>query len=33
VLWRALRQAFVAKPSRFFWIPGKERKPFEMQAA
>ena len=31
-LWKALRQAFVERPSRFFWLPPKERKPFEMPA-
>jgi len=33
VLWAALRRAFIAKPSRFFWIPKKRPRPFEMPAA
>ncbi len=31
-LWRALRKAFATQPSRFFWLPAKERRPFEMPA-
>jgi site-specific recombinase len=31
-LWKALRRAFASQPSRFFWIPAKERRPFEMPA-
>lgn len=33
VLWSALRRAFVANPARFFWIPAKTPRPFEMPAA
>ena len=32
-LWRALRKAFVERPSRFLWAPGKERKAFAMPGA
>jgi len=32
VLWKALRQAFVERPSRFFWVPAKARRPFAMPA-
>ena len=32
VLWKALRQAFVERPSRFFWVPARERRPFAMPA-
>ena len=32
-LWQALRRAFVEKPSRFFWAPGKQRKAFAMPTA
>ncbi len=32
-LWQALRRAFVEKPSRFFWAPGKQRKAFAMPNA
>lgn len=30
VLWRAIRRAFLARPTRFFWVPARERKSFEM---
>jgi site-specific recombinase len=33
VLWTALRQAFLARPTRFFWAPAKGRRAFEMPAA
>jgi site-specific recombinase len=33
VLWRAIRRAFFENPARFFWIPAKTRRPFEMPAA
>ena len=33
VLWQALRKAFLEQPSRFFWIPAKERRRFAMPAA
>jgi site-specific recombinase len=30
LLWQAIRLAFLERPTRFFWVPARERKSFEM---